>query len=409
MNYYLKQVLGICLALTLMGETSCTKKEEPTKNKEKVEPKKKEEKPSKPEDKKPENSEKQDPNKPEDKKPENSGKQDPNKPEDKKPENSGKQDPNKPNTPAEKPSNGSTTPKVTPTPNKPNTGNNSEATTEPKKPENTNPAPDKKENNNSSNGNTTPSIPKVTPPAPNNNGNTGSGSSTNKPADKPSNGSTTPKITPTPNNPNTGNNSGSTTEPKNPENTNPAPGKKENNNSSNDNTIPSTPKVTPPAPHNNGNSGSSAGGGSRPNTPQGDAPKPLKPAVYRDKSLPPFYQEQEMQKEEENRLLRFDLEGETTAGTNISTSVGANQGKAVLLLSSGTTTTMHLEYKGNLEPGTYHGATFSYRSPKQTRLNAGCSLMITKKDANTIWGFFYGTDQTKGIFRGYFCVPLSRK
>ena len=116
-----------------------------------------------------------------------------------------------------------------------------------------------------------------------------------------------------------------------------------------------------------------------------------------------------MQKEEENRLLRFDLEGETTSGSSISTSVGANQGKAVLLLSSGTTTIMYLEYKGNLEPGTYHGATLSYRSPKQTRTNAGCSLMITKKDANMIWGFFYGTDQTKGIFRGYFCVPLSRK
>ena len=190
MNYHLKQVLGLCLALTLMGGTSCTKKEEPTKNKEKVEPKKKEEKPSKPENKKPENSGKQESSTP------NTSTEKPSVPTPNTPNNNGNAGSGSSTTkPADKPSNGSTskpsTPQVTPTPNNPNTGNNSGSTTEPKKPENTNPAPDKKENNNSSNGNTPPSKPQVPPPVPNNNGNSGSsaggGSKPNTPSpQKPS-------------------------------------------------------------------------------------------------------------------------------------------------------------------------------------------------------------------------------
>lgn len=340
MNYHLKQVLGLCLALTLMGGTSCTKKEEPTKNKEKVEPKKKEEKPSKPEDKKPENS----------------GKQAPNKPEDKKPENSGKQEPNNPNTPTEKPS--------VPTPN-----------------------------------------------TPNNNGNTGSGSSTTKPADKPSNGSTskpsTPQVTPTPNNPDTGNNSGSTTEPKKPENTNPAPDKKENNNSSNGNTTPSTPKVTPPAPNNNGNSGSSAGGGSKPNTPQGNTPSPQKPSVYRDKSFA-AYEEKELEKEEANNLKRFVFNEEITSDTSITPILSQKDGTVIILLTSGGSpqATMYLTYKGSLNLGTYRGVTLTYKKGTSNPYQStNCTIVITKKESNSIWGFFDGSTKTQGLFRGYFCLP----
>ena len=81
----------------------------------------------------------------------------------------------------------------------------------------------------------------------------------------------------------------------------------------------------------------------------------------------------------------------------------------MLFVGLGATSAMHLSYNGSFDLGTYGNATLTYRGAKKTCQGATCAVMITKKDANTIWGFFMGSNQTLGLFRGYFCVPLPRK
>ena len=81
----------------------------------------------------------------------------------------------------------------------------------------------------------------------------------------------------------------------------------------------------------------------------------------------------------------------------------------MLLVGLGSTSIMHLTYQGSLNLGTYSEATLTYRGAKKSCPETACAVMITKKDANMIWGFFTGSNQTLGLFRGYFCVPLPRK